>query len=379
MEELKRIVDERGSNVVLIRFFRNIQTDWENAKNPGSIESTTIIDYLRSECGIDPQLVYNSLKKPKGDYNWVRYTEVDWKDVDVCIHQLQNYMLFGGIWMDYDIFTMRDWNIDYRGLNLLLYTDPQILWTNPFKFMVENGKNKYITKSDKNVEVKLTYDCPPELVDLFESKEIEGLYVGRDWDKFRRLGKDRINPHVQWPQRVHQIDLVGSIIKKLTSRVKGTPLFDWDNKKIFDIVYYGSNRGGYRNKSIKGLLNNQDLKKLWIGWNPNYPNSTHVESQNGDGLEYYLGQSKLSLVIGDEIHNDNFFTYRLFENAIYGCLSVIWEPYDSEHIYLPDIPQFYVNSTEDIQNLIQWLDEDPTRYTECLEKQKQNIIYKNYE
>ena len=92
------------------------------------------------------------------------------------------------------------------------------------------------------------------------------------------------------------------------------------------------------------------------------------------GLEYYLGQSKLSLVIGDEIHNDNFFTYRLFENAIYGCLSVIWEPYDSEHLYFPGIPQFYVNSTEDIVKLLQWLDEDPKRYTECLKIQTDNIL-----
>jgi len=374
MNAIKNIIKERGSNVVLIRFFTNIQTDWETSKNASSIESTTIIDYLRKECGIDPQLVYNSVKKPKGDYNWVKYTEVDWRNVDVCIHQLQNYMLFGGVCMDQDIYTMINWNVNYSGLNLLLYTDPQILWTNPFKFMVENGKNKYITRSNRNVEVKLTYDCPPEFVDLFESKEIEGLYVGRDWDKFKSFAKDRINPHTVWPQKVHQIDLVSSISKKLTSKVKRSSLFNHDDKKIYDIVYYGSNRGGYRNTVIKNLLKNESLKKLWIGWNPSFPNSTHIERQNSDGLEFYLKMSKLSLVIGDEVHNDNFFTYRLFENAIYGCLSVIWEPYDSQHIYFPNLPQFYINSEEDIIKLIQWLDSDPKRYQECLNIQKQSII-----
>jgi hypothetical protein len=374
MNAIKNIIKERGSNVVLIRFFTNIQTDWETSKNASSIESTTIIDYLRKECGIDPQLVYNSVKKPKGDYNWVKYTEVDWRNVDVCIHQLQNYMLFGGVCMDQDIYTMINWNVNYSGLNLLLYTDPQILWTNPFKFMVENGKNKYITRSNRNVEVKLTYDCPPEFVDLFESKEIEGLYVGRDWDKFKSFAKDRINPHTVWPQKVHQIDLVSSISKKLTSKVKRSSLFNHDDKKIYDIVYYGSNRGGYRNTVIKNLLKNESLKKLWIGWNPSFPNSTHIERQTSDGLEFYLKMSKLSLVIGDEVHNDNFFTYRLFENAIYGCLSVIWEPYDSQHIYFPNLPQFYINSEEDIIKLIQWLDSDPKRYQECLNIQKQSII-----
>lgn len=371
MKVIKELIKENKLKTVVIqRFFRTIQVDKERSSNPGATDIFYLIKYLREECGIEPILQYHTKGKPKGDYNWKSYSQIDWSNVDLCINQTNLFNLFGGAWQTREVESIVNWTENYNGLTYIMYTDPAIIWTSPIRLIIEGGRNKCSDGPD--------FDLDPSLIEKFDSKNIESLFIGRNYDLFMEMCKPSSNNI--WPKINHQFDLVPYIIEHEWSNISKNntiPLFaneiqNKDSKK-YDLVYFGSKRSA-RAKVLRNLFKESELNKLWIGYDPNFKNTLAVESQPRNKLVDFVELSKLSFVVGDPAHNDNMFTYRIFENAIMDTLSVIWDDFDPSHFIFnhKELSKFYVKTIEDVVSLCKEL-EDPKKIKYYL-KLQQDVI-----
>jgi len=356
MKVIKELIKEKNMETVVIqRFFRTIPVNKDKSSNPGGTEIFYLIKYLREECGIEPILQYHTKTKPKGDYNWKSYEQINWNDVDLCINPPYLFNLFGGAWSTREVESIVNWTENYNGLTYIMYTDPSILWTSPIRLIIEGGRNKCNDGPDFNLD--------PSLIEKFDSKNIESLFIGRNYDLFKEMCKP--SPNNIWPKINHQFDLVPYMIENEwleLSKHNTAPLFtdqiqNTDLKK-YDLVYFGSKRTG-RTKVLRDLFKESELNKLWIGYDPNFKNTIAVKSQPRSELVDFVKLGKLSFVVGDPAHNNNIFTYRIFENAIMNTLSVIWNDFDPDHLIFNhvDLSKFYVKTTEDVVSLCKELDD----------------------
>lgn len=370
MELLKKYIkDNNVKNVVVQRFFRNIQINIDKAKNPGSVEIFFLVKYLIEECGVEPTLIYHTKQQPTGYHKWLHQSEVDWSTVDLCINQTNLYNLFGGHWEKREIEHIDNWTNNYQGLTYVLFTDPLILWTNPYRLMTEGGRNTYRDNRYEKTE-PIQFHITPEQVQLFENKEVDALFIGKDYDKFKNTNIK----FVVWPEYALEFKMASYIVHNELQKIQSNIIIP--EEKEWDVVYFGSYRGNYRGKTFKKLFNSDNLKKLWIGHDPKMKNTEVIDSVHRSGLGKYLQRSKLSFVMGDLTHNDNIFTYRIFENSLMKCLSIIWNEFDTEHTIFqnPELTKFYVSEPEQVEGLIQHLDEDPSRYDYYLNLQREEIL-----
>lgn len=374
MEYFKQL---RGKNVVISRFLQNPVLDIEKSTNPGGLELFYLIKYLREECDVEPIVTYMSVRPPKGDCTWKYWKDIDWKNIDVVIHQPEKFNLFGGGWKNTTIDYLVHFTKNYNGLNLILYTDPSILWANPFKTIIDDNRNKmWYVSGRKDRSAIHDINVSTELRDKFENFNYEALFIGKDWNAFIQNSTSK-SSHLITPKKCNYIKLTQYLTQNELKRPTVNNILKIQEKK-YDVVYYGSNRGGARNRIIKELLDTEDVSSLFIKWNPKFKNSVGIDGVPHSELKTYLDSCRLSLVVGDPAHNNNITTYRIFENAKNECLSVIWHEYDTEHQIFPDMDSFYVKSKEDIVKLIQFLEEDPTRYRQYQKMQTDRLLNSIY-
>ena len=182
MEYFKQL---RGKTVVISRFLQNPVLDIKKSTNPGGLELYYLIKYLREECGVEPIVTYMSVRPPKGDCMWKYWNDIDWKNVDVVIHQPEKFNLFGGGWKNTTIDYLVHFTKNYNGLNLILYTDPSILWANPFKTIINDKRNKmWYVSGRKDRSAIHTIDVSHDLLNKFENFNCEALFIGSNWDLF---------------------------------------------------------------------------------------------------------------------------------------------------------------------------------------------------
>lgn len=373
MEYFKQL---RGKTVVISRFLQNPVLDIKKSSNPGGLELFYLIKYLREECGVDPIVTYMSVRAPKGDCNWKYWKDIDWKNVDVVIHQPEKFNLFGGGWKNTTIDYLVYFTENYNGLNLVLYTDPAILWANPFKTIIDDNRNKmWYVSGRKDRSAIHDINVSRELLDRFENLNYEALFIGKDWDLFLKNTNDVRTSNIITPKKCNYIKLTQYLTQNELKIPISNNIMEASEKK-YDVVYYGSNRGGIRNRIIKELLDTEDISTLFIKWTPKFKNSIGIDGVPHAELKKYLDSCRLSLVVGDVAHNNNITTYRIFENAKNGCLSVIYHEYDTDHAIFPGLDLFYVKSKDDIIKLINFLEEDPNRY-KYYQKMQYNILLDN--
>lgn len=378
----KYIEDNDVKNVVILKFKSTPQVDIRNSKNPGATEIAYIIKYLREECNIEPIISSNGSRVPSDGYRYKQYNKIDWESVGLCISQTSVINLFGGVWRDTVINKATNWNDHYHGLTYVMYTDPEILWTNPFRILIDENRTKC-----GHCPGGVVQDIKPERVGEFDNKNIEGLFIGRDFELFKSKCKPK--KHTVWPKISHSFNFVPYMIEQEMNKNKDKPTVidlleieseDIENKtdKIYDIVYFGSDRPG-RNKILRSLFKtNTTLNKKWIGYDPKFDkeSTTVFDSVSKIELENHLNECKLSFVVGDPAHNNNIFTYRIFENSTMNCLSTIWHEFDPDHYIFKhaELSKFYVSCIEDIESLIKHLEEDSSRLEYYLNLQKNEIL-----
>lgn len=127
-------------------------------------------------------------------------------------------------------------------------------------------------------------------------------------------------------------------------------------EKPFNVVYYGYYRTTYRKKQILKYLNDSENNLLISNKKINeFSKVKYVEKIAGlQDLSRHLQSCKVSLIIGDEPHNNNIVTWRFYESLLNDCLLAISNEYDYDKLliedeYLKGI--LYVKNSNDVENL----------------------------
>ena len=378
MYNLKKLIIDRDiKKVAISRFLRTIPLDTKVTKNAGPFDSTYIKKYIKS-LDVECDVILQNKKSGIQTENIKYFRDVNnLNEYDLLIFQSYTFNLYTGIWeQDTVDYIDRVFN-EYNGHIAVIYNDPNIQWNNPYPMMISRpfvGRNIHDKLNAK--EFKKTQKD----VDAFKNKEIIALFNGSDWETYWEKSiktKDSIEP-----KTIIKIDLSEYIFHSRS--LESNKLFENPPKKLtsrkYDICYFGSDRKGSRKIILDTLFKDKltdSVKKQWIGYNPKFKNcKVYSKKMEHQKLADHLENSIMSLVIGDEAHNDNIKTFRFFENNEMNVLSLIHISYDTkmELIKNPVLREYcYFEKAEDINKILDLIKSNKIKYYDLLEMQNKEI------
>lgn len=374
MKALKKYIEKNNiKNVAFHRFYRSIVLDQGNSTTAGAFDIVYIHKYLVEECGLDPIVISMKDETVEG-FNIQSYDQVDYSKLDLIIFQPYGFTMFGGIWTFKELDTVDAYTERFNAETMIIYNDPNIPWTNPYKIVVNEKKTKMMIDKDV-VQISRT----EAHVEAFEKKKCTALFIGRDFEKFKQHFKRENESRTQtWPSSSINIKLTEWIMKNELSK-SSSALFSEvkDVKKLeYDVFYFGSKRGGSRSKNLKRLFKHDNaLSKMWIGYDPGFDRTISFPKQSHKDLVRYADQCLVSLVIGDDSHNDNIITYRIFENTMMKIPSVVYKEYDPNHTIFSSEEYrdlIYFSTVKELISIVESLKDQKT-YEKVLNYQKNRI------
>lgn len=295
--------------------------------NPVGLEVYYYTSKLTNE-GHDVYYVGSKGRANKDNNKYINYTDTDFSEFDEVYIQLTNCNFFGGAIGKHTLKCTLDL-ANFNGKINVLVTDPQIPIFNYAKAIKDRFKFEEIQDHDID---KWNY--------IIENSTY--IFPGKDINKF-----------FGWtPKNVVNFDFFKEIFKLKYNNY--THVENTDHKE-YDLVYYGANRSGSRNKIIKHFYKS-NTNNVFIGCDKIDKNVTCLKKmKQHDVIDFLNKNVKVSLIVGDKEHLDNVITFRLYEVMMTNCLAAIHIDYDpnKEIITDPELREIlYVSGPEDIEKLV---------------------------
>jgi hypothetical protein len=374
MHQLKQYLQGQGHRKIGIsKWLRNVVGDLEKTKNPGPLDIHYLYKYLEQQ-GFQVSVIGQKGLDGDSEFQGYKWDQVDLNEYDAIIFQPYTFLLFGGVWMPEELAYLDHYTTTFKGETLVIFNDPNIPWENPYSLMI-NLKRNYLGLE------KVPIHREPHWIKDFQGKPTTAIFVGEDYEAYKRLAYT--NKITVWPEKVVKIPLSTYIFKNEFAKAEAVvapkaELFSFgDTEKRYDVCYFGSNRKASRGRYLKKVFGKDEgLKKLWIGYEPEYPNTTFLKKINRDELPTILTDCLTSVVVGDEAHNDNIITYRFFENSLFRVFSVIYDEYDTNRRLIQDEALqkiTYFKDIDELNRIIEYLKQNLDRYDEFVDQQRLEI------
>lgn len=321
-------------------------------KSIRSLEVKILKQILKKNENADFYYVSKKIKETDDKYiNIFDLENLDQFD-EIYIHNF-NTNFFGGLVPKLTVKYLQ-LMADYKGPVYYYITDPKLKYSNLADVMLSRNNLKY--------ETPLTHE---ELLDLSKKHHI---LEDRMIACFSGYNYSHIYGH-----EFNDVKYVKIFDKLLHIRNVEEVNID----KIYDICYYGDNRGTYRNNKLKKYFNTDDLNTLLIGCKlENIKNNTIHDKVPHSELNAIVNSSYSALVIGDKEHENAFVTARFYENMMFGVVSFVDIDYDSERLLYKDniLRDFcYIKSQEDLIEKVKKIKEDKDFYNDIIERQKKEL------
>ena len=259
---------------------------------------------------------------------YVDYKDTDFSEYGAVIIQLSTANFFGGQMGEHCEKICNDL-ANYSGKIYMLVNDPRIPPLNYAKIISDRFGlcTESVSAWDAIIE-NATY-----------------LFSGRDVSKY--LG---------WtPKNWIHMDWFTYIFKHRFTQSDSVNLSECsDVEKEWDLVYYGDNRGSFRENQLRKYFPS-DTNNLLIGYKSDKVSANFIKKLKHEDLMSKLDKVKVSLITGDEEHLNNVTTYRFYETLASSCLAAIQIEYDPDKQLIEDPvlrDLLYVSSKEDIKRLI---------------------------
>lgn len=288
------------------------------------------------------------------------YKDIKLKDYDkILIHSIP-LNFYGGCLKPHTITLLKQL-AQFQGEVFIFLMDPAIGFYNYARKIYE--KRDTLTFMD---DLRLTI----EEVETLESRPYIFLCDTFDYELFSKNYQHK--KYLIEPAQVIRTNIMHEIFKDLKTfkdqRVEN---------KEYDIMYYGSDRRGYRHRKIENYFLKGNYSKCLIG----IKKIKHEDIQSfgymkPEELIKHMNKARLTLVIGDKEHENNFLTARYFEGLQANSLAVIDLAYDTNKIFLDDplLKEYcYVENSDDIEHLLFTLKQDPYLYKRLVEKQQEEL------
>jgi len=134
----------------------------------------------------------------------------------------------------------------------------------------------------------------------------------------------------------------------------GEPDFDY-SKREYDLMYGGATRNSFRKNRIEYYYSGLENVKVNLFGNLRLDSKQNVEMSSKVSFQdfiYKMKQSKTTIIIGDEFYENNFFTLRMYESLLAGCLTFIDSRLDTNCIFYKNSNRMYVNHYETVPGIL---------------------------
>jgi hypothetical protein len=383
MNELKKFIQERGiKKIGISRFYSNIPLGEFNSNNPKEkhplyLEIYYLNKWIKEECGITADIIkVTKVRKEYPEFNQVLYSDINLSDYDLIIMQPQSFLLMAGMIRVYTLRFIQKFIKEVKCPVVVLHTDPDYSWTNPFKFFVNRKGTpiKYVNSTREwAAGIRRDIDPTPTQadVDTFDNIETHYLYSGDDWSHWnthyvRNTNHVEIDKHInaKYFEYMAKNEIERSPIPKISTQ-----------DKEYDAIYFGRNRKE-RMKQMLPFLSTDRISKLLLGKDlPQLPQSTNIDAVPRESMGHWISKAWVSVIAVDKAHENNIITFRYFENIANGVFSVIYLPHNREKKWIR-IPEelTYFTTEEELYGIIQYLKSHPEEYESLVNIQRESLM-----
>jgi hypothetical protein len=354
------------------------------ATNIRSVEFTFLREYLLNVLGRSEVDFVSRMTKKELDLDYFKdifVTDLNYYD-EIYIYNA-SYNVFGGIVPAENIELMKQL-YNYNGKIWYFLGDPKM----PYKDYAQYLKSKL-----KDGKMKVMGDLEftgftAEWLDSWSEKvypKINIAFAGKNYDLYYNTYtnsiKDKnlknkdyhmLKPDYDW--FFLELFEYFAINEKLDLKLK-----DYDfNSKQYDLVYFGNDRQNERNKIIKKLYSNPNLKKICIGFDPELENCDVEKYIKHDELFPFIGEKCLAtVVVGDILHNNNIKTPRFFESMLLDTVAFISTTYDTNKEFVTNefLRDFiYVSDENELYDKINLIKNDEELYKKIVKLEREEIL-----
>ena len=213
--------------------------------------------------------------------------------------------------------------------------------------------------------------------------DIQYLYQGVDSNKLIDLNRRRKKNVTIKQENIHYFPIDWAIMLDTPE-----PILTPTQERPYDLIYGGSNRDANRKNKLHEYYVDNNLDTLIFGSIKVNDSKNPVGAVPHKQFIKKLSTGKATVIIGDKFYQDNFFTLRMYESILAGCITFIDRDFDSfgnfynEDEYLSKF--LYVSSFNEVQEKLTYLENNPdecsviqARQLQCIETMYDKKEYKN--
>lgn len=340
-------------------------------KHIRAVEVFWLRDYLMKVWNRTEVHVVTKLLKDEGEVfpYWKSIFHTDLNDYDEIIIQNSTHNFFGGVVNDYICETFNKL-CQYKGDNIWYhYWDVNLNFVDfglLFKYKIEtNGYKFELPISIEDCEHFSTTIVP----------KVKGLYNGNDYEGLK------LKVNSKGSKNIHSCELFTEYSKFNLPQFWVANIKDIDRTteypREYDVIYYGTKKGG-RTGCLNKLFNkDNDLKKYWYGYDPEYPN-TKVETKYIPLNELYNEVHKCYgvIIVGDpKFYYGKVKAMRVYEVLNLDVIGFIHKDYVEEDFFKnKELENYIVFSTiDDLKRTLEKVKKDKSLFDKIIEWQKEEF------
>ena len=255
--------------------------------------------------------------------------------------------------------------------------------TSNFKILAKYSKPLYVLQADAKLVFSQLWNSIKNRgwgykeEDVWLNNPIRIISQSRKIDEVKEIYRKQTDLNIEWIKHypIDQYMAIALKEKDFTTNIED---------KEFDLVYGGSFRGGSRkekmvkyftgdiNENYKvelfGTIKEKQLEKFTENKLPSIGKKITVG-------EVPIKQSKSfsTIILGEKYYSDAMFTPRVWESMLSDAVVLIDEEFDPKHILMPNIQEVYVNSQEEVKQLLNKIKTDEEYRLNILKEQKQSV------
>lgn len=323
-----------------------------------------LLNYLRDVEGKDPYVISKKIKKEKKLDYYLDAANTDLNQFEEIYIYNQAFNAFGGVVLPLTFEIIKALG-KYNGKVFFVCTDP-LLWAttyaDTFKRRIREGR--WTVKDPETMTI-----TDDEIAAFAKTMErMECCFAGRNYDEFIQ----KFDPKVKLPFGKHI-----PLFEYMFANYNKIDDLNLNTEREFDAIYFGYNRGMYRRKKIEHFMNNDNISKYFIGYNPEFKNQTWLDQVDHRDLYNEIKRAYASVIIGDKSQENIFIAPRLFDTVKCGTMALIDVAYDRDKLIFGGNKLLeehcYVTNKQDVEDVIKKVKADKELYKKILREQKSTL------
>lgn len=209
--------------------------------------------------------------------------------------------------------------------------------------------------------------------------DIRYIYQGRSRKALQTILDKRNSKRIVpiQSENIHHFPIEWAIMAN-EPKLIATP---WDTRTI-DLIYGGANRDSHRKNRLTEYFYDNPLNVLTFGPVKIHPTVPSTGTVAHNEFMRVMSRAKATIIVGDRTYHNNFFTLRMYESILAGCITFIDLVFDKEKVFYQNdkaLQEFlYVKTQKELVHKLNSLSEADykliaNKQLQCIRSQHESI------